>query len=143
MTAEGLDMETIRARLKSIETRQRRLKRIVGVVLVFSGLLPPLDYRVLRNPAVIEARHFVLKDEHAAVRAELTTTQDGGLGLGLYAKDGNSRAELVVMGDGSASLTLRNRSGPGGIVRSSTMTARRASVSSTKKTRCAPSWRCV
>lgn len=116
MAAERLDIDAIRARLEGVEARQRRLKHVVGVVLVFSGVLLAVDHHVSRNPAVIEARHFVLRDERAAVRAELTTTEDGGVGLGLYAKDGNSRAQLVVMGDGSASLSLRNHSGLGGIV---------------------------
>ncbi len=114
--AERLDMQAIRVRLENLETRQYRLKRTVGVVLVFIGAFLVVDHRTSRNPAVIEARRFVLKDEHAAVRAELTTTEDGGVGLGLYPKDGNGRAQLAVMGNGSASLTLRNRSGLGGLV---------------------------
>lgn len=43
-------MEAMRVRLEGLETRQRRLKYVVGVVLVVSGVLLALDYRIVRIP---------------------------------------------------------------------------------------------
>jgi hypothetical protein len=132
--AERLEASRIDERLRGVETRQRRLSRLMKVAC----LLLPLGLVGMgaRSKQRIDAEEVVIRDAAGRVRIRMgivDTTEapvlggrvgtgpagapeikkGKGPGIFLYAEDGTPAAELLVFLDGAPSLMLRNAGGAG------------------------------
>lgn len=109
MKIKDLDAPSLGRRLEKLERVHRRIKFLVGLVLMALGGLLLMGQR--SSPRVIEAERFVLRDSLGATRATLMSVQDGSVGLTLFDRFGVPLTVLVLYADGSSSLTFRNTQG--------------------------------
>lgn len=83
-------------RLIHLERQNRRLWWILLVLAVFAfGALTGIAVAAAREPSVVEARQFVLKDTDGGKRGELVVDSDGGH-LILYGPEGEIVGELPM-----------------------------------------------
>jgi len=108
MNFQPHDFEELRSRISKLESQNRRLKQLGGVVLI--GIVLPLVMGQAPSKKTVEANEFVLRDSNAKARALLTIVNDNA-DLILYDATDKGRMELKVDSAGGASLNLFNAQG--------------------------------
>lgn len=125
-------LERVMRRCDSLEQENRRFKLVGVPVLVF--LVVIFASQAFSQPQVVEAQRFLVRDPATGrSRAALSLLQDGSVGLSILGLDGKSlslsadaggnmgltlydknrqlRAELFATGGGTSSLVLRDAAG--------------------------------
>jgi len=90
----GESLQHLSLRLDAMERQNRRLR--LGLlalgVLFLCGVLGAGLGRTA--PARVEARHFILTDDHGGMRGEWSIDSDGAARLRIYGQDGKEEASL-------------------------------------------------
>lgn len=103
----GKDLQGLATRLERLERENRWLK--LGVVVVLLGIAAAvLMGQAMREPKVVTAEQFVLRDSAGEARAVLTMSGDGP-GLTLFGEDGD-HAKLRISPAGPE-LTMYDQGG--------------------------------
>lgn len=105
--------DALAVRVERLERQNRWLSRALMIVAVGAALLVTLA--AMSPPSiqdVVTAKSFEVVDDEGNVRAELGVLPDGSHGLALHDADGNERATLGVWPHGTAqSLSLHDPDG--------------------------------
>jgi hypothetical protein len=120
-SAYELQIDTITQRLARLERENRWWKALASTAIAALGLMLLMGAGRNGNtnsglpPAAgeIQARAFVLVDQHGTPLARLGLLPHGALGLGFYDQGKKTRLLLSVEGDGSSSVSLFSKDGRG------------------------------
>ena len=106
MASQTPDLQAVAERLGKVEKQNRRLKSVgIAVLLLVSAVLV-IGQAVPKEPILLEAEAFILRDKNGNVRAGLMLNEDGSPSLTFLDKNENLRAWLVLDEDGMPSFML-------------------------------------
>ena len=105
MTATHPDLQPIVERLEAMESQNRFLKRLV-IAACFASIVLVAFATLSSRGGVVEAKEFVVRDDHGNRRAVWTTTSQGISVLHLLDGGGAARATLSVTPEGTPTLAL-------------------------------------
>jgi hypothetical protein len=109
MNEANLDLQTLAARLRKLEKRDR-IWRLVVVIALLLVIAFPATWFMMEGSS-LESRSYVLVDAHGKRRAVLGTSEDGSPSLVFYDKDGRILVLANTKGDGTSSLALYDKNG--------------------------------
>jgi hypothetical protein len=108
MDKRDIDLSDVGFRIEKLESENRGLKRIGGLVAVIGASL--LLMGQAKPNRTVEAESFVLRDPQGRLRATLDMWHEAPM-LRLYDKSGTWRAWLSLAGNGEPALTFYDAAG--------------------------------
>ena len=112
MTEETNDLRSLMERLEKVERQHRRMRFLVGGILLLAVAALLVGQARPRTPRTVEAERFLLRGTDGKVRAELHTLSPTGMPC-LVLRDAQEvdRGEFFLIADGSPVMVLSDKDG--------------------------------
>ena len=104
-------LERLERKQAELQRTNRRLSSVTGALLLLAGGLSLMGQTARREPHILEAEQFVMRDNHGTVRGAMGITPDGAVGLNLADAKGHTRITLDISADGLPGLDFYDSQG--------------------------------